>query len=340
MEDLEIAGQRVRPGERRVVALETPRLYDFTETSIPLEVVHGRSPGPTLFISAAIHGDEINGVEIIKRLLLHRAVRRLSGTLIAVPIVNIYGFNTRSRYLPDRRDLNRCFPGAEDGSLASQLAKKFMQEVVGKSDMGIDLHTGAIHRYNYPQVRGCLEDETVQRMAEAFNVPLIINSTLRDGSLRAAGQTKNVPIIIFEGGEALRFNEPVIKMGVRGILSVMNSIGMLNTPLKMKKVTSFIARSSYWVRAPRSGTLIPRKKVGDKVRAGELLGVISDPFGTHRFEVRTKSTGIVLGQSRLPLMNEGDAVFHIATFEDAEAVQESVEQAENAIIQGPETFVT
>lgn len=331
--DFSIAGVNVKPGERKQVSLDVARLYDFTNMAVPVEVVRGKQDGPCLFISAAIHGDEINGVKIIRSLLRHPMLKKMRGTLIAVPIVNVFGFNTKSRYLPDRRDLNRCFPGDAEGSLAAQLAHIFMSEVVSKADYGIDLHTGAIHRSNLPQIRGCIDDPKTMELAKAFNTPVIINSSVRDGSLRQAAQEKNIPTLLYEGGEALRFNNSVMRLGLRGILSVMEAIDMLpkGTTKVKKPVETFIARSSTWVRAPHSGILLISKKLGDHVKKDEVLGIVSDPFGNHRFEVRSKVAGIIIGMTMLPLVNEGDATFHIATFGDNSAVQESLEQYKDSL---------
>lgn len=294
--------------------IQVARLFDFTRMTVPIEVVHGREEGPVLFITAAIHGDEINGVDIIRRVLHARVFSHLRGTLIAVPIVNVFGFNAKQRYLPDRRDLNRCFPGAADGSLASQLAHAIMQEVVIRSTHGIDLHTGAIHRSNLPHIRCTLDQPLVQPMAEAFGAPLIIHSGLRDGSLREATRELGIPMLLFEGGEALRFNESVIRIGVKGVLSVMQHIGMLPPSEKARRTNpSLVARSSFWVRAPHSGIMTTHIKPGDMVEAGQVLGIISDPFGRQRFIVSPPMSGIVIGMSQIPLLNEGDAVFHIAT---------------------------
>ncbi|MCP5361956.1 MAG: succinylglutamate desuccinylase/aspartoacylase family protein [Hyphomicrobiales bacterium] len=336
-----IGGQVIRPGKRQMVSLQIAKLYDFTEIAIPIEVVRGKEDGPVLFVSAAIHGDEINGVAIVKRLLQSRSLRNMRGTLIAVPILNVFGFNTKSRYLPDRRDLNRCFPGSPDGSLASRLASMFMEEVVSHATHGIDLHSGALHRSNLPHVRACLDDPETRRLAEAFQVPVIINSALRDGSLREAARDHKIPMLVFEGGEALRFRENVTRAGVHGILSVMRAIGMLSPGKeKARKIRTFTAHSSYWVRAPHSGMLRPLKKLGEAVKANELLGVVSDPFGEHRFEVRAKYPGIVLGISMLPLLNDGDAVYHIATFEDNTLVEENVEAFQDSIRSQADTYIT
>lgn len=225
--EIVIGGTSIKPGERRRICLDVAKLYDFTDMNIPIEVVRGKEEGPVLFVSGAIHGDEINGVEIIRRLLVKKALKNIKGTLIAVPIVNVYGFNSNSRYLPDRRDLNRNFPGSPNGSLTAQLAYTFMSEIVDKCTHGIDLHTAAINRANLPQIRACLDDPETQRMAHAFQVPVLLHSTLRDGSLREATRERKIPTLLFEGGEALRFNEKVIKSGLRGVLSVMREIRML-----------------------------------------------------------------------------------------------------------------
>ncbi len=322
----EIAGIRIAAGKRQRLELPVAKLYDYTEVSIPVEVIRGKQDGPVLFVSAAIHGDEINGVEILKRLLARRRIgAKMKGTLIAVPIVNVFGFNRNSRYLPDRRDLNRCFPGSEKGSLGGQIAHIFMREIVQKSTHGIDLHTGAIHRTNMPQIRACLDDSETNRLAHAFGVPVIINSDIRDGSLRQAAAEHGIPMLLYEGGEALRYEEKVIQTGLMGIISVMESIGMIEPRVierRRKNRDIFMARSSYWVRAPHSGSLRAKKKSGDRVKKGELLGVLSNPYGGDKVEVRAVKTGIIIGQTMLPLVNNGDALFHIATFEDSEAVEE------------------
>lgn len=338
MKPFEIANISVAPGKRARAEIQVARLFDFTKMTVPVEVIHGREEGPVLFVTAAIHGDEINGVEIIKRLLHSRIFARMKGTLIAVPIVNVFGFNAKQRYLPDRRDLNRCFPGAPDGSLASQLAWAVTQEVIKRSTHGIDLHTGAIHRTNLPHIRASIDDPNVQHMAEAFGAPLIIHSGLRDGSLREAARDLGVPVLLFEGGEALRFNEHVIRMGVRGVLSVMQHIGMLPAS-KQPRITikPQFSRFSYWVRAPHSGMMNTRIRVGDIVEEGQVLGTISDPFGRHRFPVLAKAAGTVIGLTQIPLLNEGDAMFHIASHEEVGAPR----LLEEAILQGQtDTYVT
>ncbi len=327
--ELIIGGVSVPPGKRQRIELPVAKLYDYTEMSIPVEVIRGKNDGPTLFVCAAIHGDEINGCEAIKRLLARkRTLSKINGTLIAVPIVNVFGFNRNIRYLPDRRDLNRCFPGSDTGSLAGQIAHVFMQEIVSKSTHGIDLHTAAIHRTNLPQIRASLDIGETRELAMAFGVPVVIDANIKDGSLRQAASDIGIPMLLFEGGEALRYEEKVIKSAIKGILSVMNAIGMLEEQEKIqtkrKKKEVFIARSSYWIRAPHSGSLRVEKQLGKRVGKGELLGVLSNPYGNEKIEVRAKKDGVIVGMSLIPLVNSGDALFHIASFEDSQVVEDRV----------------
>lgn len=324
--DFHIGGEWIRPGEKRIINISVARLYDFTEMSIPIHVHHGEQAGPVLFICAAIHGDEINGVEIIRRLLKLKALNKIQGTLVAIPIVNVYGFNSRSRYLPDRRDLNRCFPGSANGSLGSRLAHIFNEEILSKATYGIDLHTGAIYRKNLPQIRGCLENPETKRLAKVFGTPVILNSELRDGSLRQAAQDRDIPLLLYEAGEALRFDDKAIQIGVRGIQNVMRAIGMLPDAKPEKKSNGgHIAKNSYWIRAPQSGTLIKQKKLGQLVKKGDRLGYITDPFGQQKVDIYAEHSGIIIGSCTLPLVNRGDAIFHQAVFEDMDTVWESVE---------------
>lgn len=326
MDKLIIADQEILPGERRQLSLTLAKLYDFTDMKIPVAVWRGKEDGPTMFVSAAIHGDEINGVDIVRRLLKHRALAKLKGTLIAIPIVNVFGFNDKSRYLPDRRDLNRSFPGERHGSLASQIACIFRTEIVEKCTHGIDLHTGAIHRRNLPHIRVNLAKKDDLALAQAFGAPVILNASSRDGSLREMVQERNVPTLLFEAGTALRFETRAAKVGVDGIIRVMRAIGMLPKIAEPEpRREPFIAKSSHWVRAPHSGIFLARKKLGEYVAKHDVIGVITNPFGDHEVPILSPYEGIVIGQLILPLANEGDALFHIACFEaDAENIEEEL----------------
>lgn len=321
----------IQPGERKTIDIHLSRLADHTPMNLTTHVIHGKKEGPVMFVSAAIHGDEIIGVEIIRRIASLKSIKQLRGTLILVPIVNAYGFIGLSRYLPDRRDLNRCFPGSERGSLASQLANKFMTEVVAPSQYGIDLHSGAVHRENYPQIRGDLDDPKVLALADAFAAPIMLNANLRDGSLRACAKDAGCKILLFEAGEALRFDEVSVRVGVRGILGVMREIGML-LPSKSSKRHNASVRSdsSHWLRTPIGGVMRDQKKLGARVKKGETIAVVSGPLGDPEERVVARSSGILIGRTNLPVVNRGDALFHVARVASlADAEEALVEHEED-----------
>lgn len=326
----ELNGVQVPAGQRTSIDLSVGRLYTHSEITMPVYVVNGKRPGKRLFLSAAIHGDEINGVEMIRRILAMPSLKHLQGTLIAVPVVNVHGFIHTSRYLPDRRDLNRSFPGFSEGSLTARLANLFMTEVVHNATHGIDIHTAAIHRNNLPQVRGDLDNPEVAALANAFGVPVLLSSSGPDGALRRVATEAGVPTLLYEAGEALRFDEISIRAGVRGIVNVMRCLGMLpaRATKRSKSFTPFLARSSLWVRAPESGIIRTLVPLGARVRRGESLGIIADPFGEKERVVQSPGDGVVIGRAELPLVNEGDALFHIARFEkptDIAAVVEALQ---------------
>ncbi len=322
---IQIGGTTIKPGTRVNVDLPVADLYTSTSLHMPVQVICGRKAGPVLFVSAAIHGDELNGVEIIRRLLKRKVLRSIRGTLLAVPIVNVHGFLNQSRYLPDRRDLNRSFPGSKKGSIASRLADLFIRQIVSKADFGIDLHTGAINRSNLPQIRANLDDPETLEIAKAFGAPVIINSDMRDGSLRACAYDRGMPVLIYEAGEALRFNEISIRAGMRGIVNVMRQIGMLPKTRNSRQATPVIARSTSWVRAPSSGIVTAETKLGNSVRKDQRLASISTPLGDEEDYVIAPFDGIVIGKSNLPLTHEGDALFHLGAFKSMPRAENLVE---------------
>lgn len=320
-----IGDTEVRPGERVNLNLPVADLYTSTSLGMPVQVICGRRAGPVMFVSAAIHGDELNGVEVIRRLLKLKVLRQIRGTLLAVPIVNVHGFLNQSRYLPDRRDLNRSFPGSSKGSIAARLAHLFVEQIVSKADYGIDLHTGAINRSNLPQIRANLDDAETLDIATVFGAPVIIDSNIRDGSLRGCAAENGMPMLIYEAGEALRFDETSIRAGLRGILNVMRHIGMLAEGKKRKRVIPVVARSTQWVRAAASGIVSGKAPLGSTVTAGQRLALISSPLGDEQHSVLAPFDGIVIGRSNLPLAHEGDALFHLSSFKDVTKAVDVVE---------------
>lgn len=317
-ETIVIGGTEIKPGQRAAFEMKAARLYTHTQLEMPVQVVHGKKPGPRLFVCAAIHGDEILGVEIIRRLLKLKIVNRIKGTVIAIPVVNVFGFINQSRYSPDRRDLNRFFPGAVGGSLTSQLANLFMEEIVSKCTHGIDLHTGSNHRSNLPQIRAYLDDPETERLAQAFGAPVILDADVLTGSLRQAVKDRGIPMLLYEAGEVLRFDEVAIKAGVRGIIGVMRAIGMLPTRNSRKlMIQPLIARSSTWMRAPVSGVLRSTIRLGDRIKNRSVLGEITDPFGESTEKIYATTSGVIIGRLHLPLVHQGDALFHIARIGDS-----------------------
>lgn len=323
---IEIAGIKVKPGSRQSIDIPLPSLYTHSRVNMPVHVVHGRKSGPVLLVSAAIHGDEINGVEIIRRLLSHKFISRIRGTLIAIPVINVYGFVSKSRYLPDRRDLNRSFPGSETGSIAARLANVVMSEIIPHCTHIVDLHTGAVNRENLPQIRAKLQHEPeIETLARAFGVPVILNSDLLDGSFRAAAHAHNIPLILYEAGEALRFDEVAIRAGVRGVLGVMSELGMRVKGKKHRYIETLIANTSRWVRAEQSGILRALVATGAKVEIGDTLAYISDPLGENNLSLLSPVAGIVIGKTNLPLVFAGEAIFNIAAYEEIDQVSDHIE---------------
>lgn len=322
-----IADTVIKPGTRQTVEVPVAKLYTHTPLHIPVEVVHGRRDGPVLMVCGAIHGDEINGVEIVRRVLKNSVLRHLRGTLLAVPIVNIFGFVQRTRYLPDRRDLNRCFPGSESGSLGGRIAYLLRTQVMENVTHIIDLHTGAVHRFNLPQIRAELTKPETAQMAEAFGAPIILNAPLREGSLREYADSQDIPVITYEGGEALRFDEVVIASGVKGVIRVMRSLDMVPAKKgpKAPRKRSEIAATSTWVRADIDGIMRPIARLGQKVRKGQRLAMVADPFGETEVAVTTPISGIVICVNNLPLVNEGEAIYHVARFDELSEAEKAMD---------------
>jgi len=312
---LAIGGVDCPPGQETRVELNVARLATGTWVTIPITVLRGSRPGPNLWLSAAIHGDELNGVEIVRRVLPKIPVDKLRGNVIGVPIVNVFGVLLQSRYLPDRRDLNRSFPGSARGSLASRLAHLFMTEIVAQCQYGIDFHTGSNHRTNYPQLRVDLDDELTNELAMAMRMPITIHSPSRDGSLRAvASKSNGCRVLLYEAGETLRFDRQAIRIGERGTFRVLKQLGMLKKiPNGMgRDHPTRIVRESRWIRASRGGILIVDVSSGEDVSAGQTLARITDTFSSDEHVIKAPHDGVVIGLTTNPLVNRGDAIAHLA----------------------------
>ncbi|TMM50496.1 succinylglutamate desuccinylase/aspartoacylase family protein [Qipengyuania marisflavi] len=317
----EISGEVIAAGTRQNIAIPVSQSVSGLSANLALQVIHGKQRGPCIFVSGAIHGDEIIGTAVIQRLTALLHPETLSGTVILAPAVNIYGFVQHSRYLPDRRDLNRSFPGNPGGSLASQLAYCFLENVIDRCSLGIDIHTAAIHRYNLPQIRVASGSPYLIELAMAFGAPIIIESPLRPGSMRALAADRETPMLLLEAGEALRFDRHSIAIGAAGVLRVLAHIGMIAADDGLSHIgIPLRANRSLWVRAPRGGVSRRRHRSGDIVHRGDVLAQVGGLFGEDLMDVLSPLDGIIIGHTTLPVVNQGDALFHVAevaNFENA-----------------------
>ncbi len=331
-----IGGISVAPGERRTIDLPVSVMSDHTPVTMSVHVAHGKRTGPVLFVSAGIHGDEVIGAEIIRRLLNAPSIKSLRGTLIAIPIVNSFGFINHSRYLPDRRDLNRMFPGGTTGPLASRLAHLFVEEILKKSNIGIDLHSAAIHRTNYPQIRIAPGNPRLEELARVFGAPILMHSPVREGSLRKVAAELGCAVLLYEAGEGLRFDEFSARAGLAGILRVMRHLGMI--PVKgvsRAKAKPTFCPSSKWLRAPVGGLLRVYRENGGLVRNGDRLASVSDPFGESEREITAPFDGIIVGRAVMPVVNEGDAIFHLGRVKSIARAEGAVEELSTQLEDDP-----
>lgn len=305
-----VGDHSVDAGTRRNLSLPVARSPIQAFLEMPVMVAHGLRPGPRVFLSAAVHGDELNGLEIIWRVMEALRPKRLRGTVVAVPIVNVFGFSAQSRYLPDRRDLNRSFPGTARGSLAARVAYQFQTEIMAGCDVGIDLHTGSLMRSNYPQVRANLEDPETYALAEVFGAPVMMHAAERKGSLRRAAVAAGIRCLLYEGGEGQRFDHRAIEIGVAGIHRVLGYLGAVPVPSGPTPTTRRLGRSS-WVRATRGGLVHLEVAPGDVVDARADVGRIVDVYGKRVARLKAPFDGVVLARANNPLVHKGDAVIHV-----------------------------
>jgi len=310
MKKIEIDGRIVEPGEELQINAVIGRLPTRTPINIPVFVNRAKADGPVLLIMAGIHGDETNGIEIVRRFLKNNLDRPLRGTVISIPVFNVYGFINHSRGLPDGKDLNRSFPGSKSGSLASRVAYFLMDEILPVIDYGLDFHTGGKSHNNYPQIRAYFESAKDMELAKTFGAPFIIHSGFRDKSLRKAAAKNNKQILVYEGGETLRLRKQVIDTGIEGIKRVMHHLGMLEDSTPIDKPSIIIKKSS-WVRAKYAGLYHSLARNGEKVTKGQLLGLITDPYGQFEKKIKSPVNGYVIGINNFPVVNMGDALLHI-----------------------------
>jgi predicted deacylase len=312
-DSLSINGLTIKPGERVLTRLVISKLPSGTVIDVPVHIIRAQKPGPVLLLMAGMHGDEVNGIETIRRLLRRELLQPTRGSIVAIPILNIYGFLNFSREVPDGKDVNRSFPGHPRGSLASRVAHRFMREVMPLVDFGIDFHTGGAARANYPQLRCVLgEDDVTDELATAFSAPFTLHSRLRAGSLRATAHALGKSIIVFETGESLRLDEPGIEEAIAGTLRVLYHLGMSATPGPVPARPSIECHRHRWLRARYAGLFRSWVKLGDFVEQGQVYGSVSDPYGLQSVRLESPISGYVIGFNNMPVVNQGDALLHLA----------------------------
>jgi len=308
-----IGGQTVSPGEDKLLKISIDRLPTGTLIDIPVYVYNAKKPGPTILLQAGLHGDEINGIEIVRRMLDEKRFEVEKGAVIAVPILNIFGFIHYSRDVPDGKDVNRSFPGTKTGSMASRIAYHYVREIMHQIDYGIDLHTGGGQRHNFPQIRYTAEDTMSQKLAEVFNAPISFPSKLIKGSFRNAAYHMKKPTVVFEAGESMRFDDYSILEGMQGILNVLKHFGMtaITAPKYVERNKTIHLEKRRWLRAPTAGMFIPKITNGSEIIKGQVLGIITDTFAKRTKQIKATFDGYVFCVNHQAVVNQGEALFHI-----------------------------
>lgn len=311
-----ICNELIHPGETLSLALPLPEIYSCAPLFMPIKVIHGKKSGPCLLVTAAMHGNELNGTEIINQLFNLKQLKRLSGTLILVPVMNVHALMNRTRHLPGGVDLSQCFPGSPEGTHAARMAHVFIQEIFKLADYAVDLQTGLLNFSNLPQIYVHSEDEEAMSLAKTFNAPVISDITLGEGALSTYALNEGTPLLVYEAGEAMRFDEHAIKVGIRGVLNIMRELKMLpEARSKSQPMQSFHAQENIWIRAASSGISHTTCELGQHVKVGEVVCTIKDPFGAaDPITIKSPDEGVIVGKNNLPLVNEGDGLFQLAVF--------------------------
>ncbi|TPN87645.1 succinylglutamate desuccinylase/aspartoacylase family protein [Aquimarina algicola] len=310
---LNILGKEVLPGTSTTINFNIAKLYTSTKVEIPIIIERSKKPGPTVLITAGIHGDEINGVEVVRQIIAKKINKPAKGSIICIPVLNVFGFLSMNRFFPDGRDLNRVFPGTKNGSLASRFAYQFVNEILPAVDFCLDFHTGGASRFNAPHIRVAPNNEKLITLAKIFNAPFILLSKNLEGSYRATCAKKEVDILLFEGGKSQNSSKEIAIEGVEGTMRILHHLEMLSTKfeLPVRESNSLIIKKSAWIRAKYSGLLHIKIPVGKHVEKGEILATITDPYGKMRHVVKASDEGYVINVNEAPIVYKGDAIFRI-----------------------------
>jgi len=318
-------GSEVAPGTTRQLSWVASQSFTGVSVPTPVLVANGTRPGPTLCLTAAVHGDELNGIEMVRRLLYGLKPDKLSGTVVGVPIVNLLGFRRNSRYLPDRRDLNRYFPGDPEGSTASRIAYSFFENVVRHCDVLVDLHTGSFHRTNLVQLRADLKNPEVLELTQGFGATAVLQNDGTEGTLRRAATDIGIPAVTVEAGEPKRFQPDEVAHGVKGIRTLLNELGMVKH-ISLWGEPQPVYYEARWLRAETGGILFSRVAVGDKVNKGDVLGTVTDPITNRRSEIRAPQDGRILGMALNQAVIPGFAAYNVGIQKSSEEVSQTVEE--------------
>lgn len=311
---LEILGKKIPPGKGAVINLNMAKLYTTTSVEVPVIIERSKKPGPVVLLTAGIHGDEINGVEIVRQIISKNINKPVKGTIICIPVVNVFGFLNMAREFPDGRDLNRVFPGTKNGSLASRFAYQFVKKILPVADFCLDFHTGGASRFNAAQLRVLKGDEKSMKFARIFNAPFTIYSKTIGKSYRETCYKLGKMVLLFEGGKSLDSNKEIAQYGVDGAMRILNHLGMLKPRFTSSEAhgESIIIENSSWMRAKYSGLLHVKIPCGKHVEKGEYIATITDPYGKFRHKVNAPHTGYIINVNESPIVYQGDAIFHIS----------------------------
>jgi len=313
--NLTILGETILPGESRTLNMEIAKLHTMTKLKIPIIIERSEIDRPTVLFSAGLHGDEINGIEIVRRLIVQKINRPKIGTIICIPVINVFGFLNKTREFPDGRDMNRVFPGSKNGSLASRFAYSLLKEIIPNVDYCIDFHAGGASRFNAPQIRIVPNNTELKALADVFHAPFGLYSKNITGSFRNSCDRLGVKMLLFEGGKSLDINESITQEGIEGTKRFLDHFGMLNPKRRASisdRKTIYIEKSA-WVRAKASGLFHGLTAVGTQVEKGQVLATISDPYGKVEYKVKAPNAGHIINVNDAPIVYQGDAIFHITT---------------------------
>ncbi|MEO8252792.1 MAG: succinylglutamate desuccinylase/aspartoacylase family protein [Flavobacterium sp.] len=309
-----ILGESILPGESKTINMEIAKLFNSTKLKIPIIVRRSKTDGPVVLFSAGIHGDEINGIEIVRQIITKKINKPKKGTIICIPIINMFGFINKSREFPDGRDLNRVFPGSKKGSLASQFAYHILTEIMPLVDYAIDFHAGGASRFNAPQIRIEPKNAELKILADVFNAPFTLYSKNIAGSFRNTSQKSNVKMLLFEGGKSLDINNTIAETALEGVKRFLDYLGMLDLKNKTSKSLqeSIYIQKSMWIRANHSGLLHNSNQIGSFVKKGTVLATITDPFGKFERKIKAPNDGYIINTNHSPIVYKGDAIYHIS----------------------------